>query len=91
MGCLLCRPETIILEEEKSRVFFYVRKYKSWDKPPVFDVRTLCPGETEAQVAERLPKYFNSISGVSALKKPNQIPTTYAKKLPLLEPFQYAV
>ena len=56
----------------------------------MFDVRTLCPGETEAQVAERLAEYFNRISGVSALEKPNRIPTTYAKNLPLLEPFQAA-
>ena len=43
--------KTIILEEEKSRVFFKnVRKYKSSDKPPVFDVKTLCPGESDLEV-----------------------------------------
>ena len=81
--------KTIILDEEKSRVFFKnVMRYKSSDKPPVFDVRSLCPGKSDLEVAELLATYFNRISAEFSPLEPAQIPYTYDKTLPLLEPFQ---
>ena len=49
-----------ILADDANRVFFKnVRRYQSADKPAEFDIRSLCPGETDAQVAEKLAEYFN--------------------------------
>ena len=39
-----------------------VRSYKSKEKPPDFDPRTLLPGKSDSQVAEELAKHFNAIS-----------------------------
>ena len=44
----------IILADDGSRVFFKnVKRYKSADKPAIFDARTLCPGESDQKVAEK--------------------------------------
>ena len=47
--------------------FKNVRKYKSSDKPPVFDVRSLMPGKTDLEMAEELSAYFNAVSQRTSL------------------------
>ena len=48
-----------ILAKDAARVFFKnVRRYKSVDKPPVFDVRSLRPGVPNVDLAEELACYF---------------------------------
>ena len=56
----------------------------------MFDVRTLCPGESDGAVAEKLAEYFNRISQEFTALEPKDIPVTYDKVLPLLEPWEVA-
>ena len=67
-----------------------MRRYKSADKPLVFDVRMLCPGEQDKAVAEKLALFFNQISLEFKALEPSEIPATYPKNLPMLEPWQVA-
>ena len=81
--------KTIILADDGSRVFFKnVRQYKSADKPTVFDVRSLCPGEEDLAVAEKLADYFNAISLEFKALEPGDVPLTYPQNLPMIEPWQ---
>ena len=78
----------IILADDGSRVFFKnVKRYKSSDKPAVFDVKTLCPGDSDQAVAEKLAEYFNAISHEFSALEPRDIPITRPKILPLIEPW----
>ena len=78
----------IILADDGSRVFFKnVRQYKSADKPTVFDVRTLCPGDSDLAVAEKLAEYFNTISQEFSALEPRDIPITAPRILPMIEPW----
>ena len=62
-GQLLRSSEDDHPRGRKKQFFFKnVRNYKSSDKPPVFNVRSLCPGKCDADVAELLAEYFNRIS-----------------------------
>ena len=70
--------------------FKNVRRFKSADKPPEFDVHSLYPGETDAQVAERLAEYFNAVSREFQALEPGEIPTTFNKVLPVLAPWEVA-
>ena len=80
-----------ILAEDAARVFFKnVRRYKSADKPEVFDVRSLCPGEPDEVVAEKLAEFFNKISMEFTPLEPDQVPHTFARQLPALEVWQVA-
>ena len=63
-----------------------MRQYKSADKPPVFDVKTLCPGDTDLEATKKLAEYFNVISQEFEALEPRDIPLTYLKNLPLIEP-----
>ena len=81
----------IILATDGSCVFFKnVRRYKSADKPPEFDVRTLCPGASDPEVAEKLAAYFNEVSQEFQALEPADIPTTHHRILPVLAPWQVA-
>ena len=65
----------IILADDGSRVFFKnVKRYKSADKPTVFDVKTLCPGDPDLEVAEKLAENFNSISHEFSSLEPRDVP-----------------
>ena len=80
-----------ILAVDGARVFFKnVQKYKSSDKPAVFDVRSLCPGNTDGEVAEKLADFFNQISREFSPLEPDDVPNTFTKALPVLEVWQVA-
>ena len=61
-----------------------VRSFSSAEKPKSFDVRDLCPGMTDAQAANAVAEFFNTISREFAPLAPNQIPATYHRQLDLL-------
>ena len=58
-GRYFANQKIYILTKDASRVFFKnVRRYKSADKPPEFDVRSLRPGIGDAALAEELSRVF---------------------------------
>ena len=68
-----------------------MRRYKSADKPSIFDVRSLCPvGSSDAEVAELLADFFNRISSEFSALEPADIPVTFDRHLPLLQPWDVA-
>ena len=70
----------------QAHVSFFrnVKAFKSAEKPKDFDVRELCPGKTDREVADAVAGYFNSISPEFRPLEPNQIPFTYHRDLPTL-------
>ena len=80
-----------ILAADACRVFFKnVRRYKSADKPPEFDVRTLLPGMGDQEVAEQLASYFNTVSSEFRPLEPDEIPSTFDSGLPVLAVWEVA-
>ena len=56
--------------------FLNVHRYKSADKPPVFDVHPLLPDKDDLAMAEKLAAYFNVVGKEFSPLEPDQIPTT---------------
>ena len=65
-------------------------RYKSADKPPEFNVRSLRPGVADAALAEELATYFNAVSSEFNALEPDEIPVTHDVELPRLEVWQVA-
>ena len=61
-----------------------VKAFSTAEKPKQFDVRNLCPGKSDAQVADEIAQYFNSISREFSPLEPGQIPFTYDRQLDFL-------
>ena len=80
-----------LTDRDAQRSFFKnIKAYKTGDRPKVFDVRTLCPGKTDGEVAEELAAYFNRISDEFAGLSPADIPLTKSRSLPTLETYEVA-
>ena len=63
---------------------------KQWPKP--FEVTDLFPGRSEIEVAELLADHFNKISQEFVpLDMEKDIPNTYEKELPTLQPHEVAI
>ena len=75
-----------LLKPDANRAFYKnVKAYKSKEKPPNFDVRSLFESSlTDAQIAERLADHFNGISSEFNGLDPENIPTTYSSPIPVL-------
>ena len=83
----LQRQRDKMMGPEASKNFFKnVRAYKSADRPKDFDIRTLRPGCSDAQIATEAAKFFNKISDEFSPLEPSDIPATYHRDLPLLSP-----
>ena len=81
----------IITSPDSSRNFFRnVKMYNSAEKPKVWDIKTLCPELSDAELAQKLSMYFNTISDEFRPLQDNEIPATYNRNLPKLLPFQVA-
>ena len=70
----------------QAHVSFFrnVKSFKSPEKPKEFDVRTLCPGKTDTEVANDVAEFFNEISREFTPLSTDQIPFTYHRDLPRL-------
>ena len=81
-----------LLGADANRAFFKnIKAYKSKEKPPNFDVRTLFDaGRTDSQVAESLADHFNGISCEFDGLDPSQIPSTFSCPIPALSPERVA-
>ena len=69
-----------------KQFFRNVRAYNSAERPKQFDVRSLRPGQTDAETAAEVAAYFNRISAEFQPLEPSDIPATYHRELPLLTP-----
>ena len=77
-----------MLQNDANRAFFKnIKAYKSKEKPPDFNVRSLFERElNDKQVAEKLADHFNGISCEFNGLAPDQIPATYSSPIPALDP-----
>ena len=64
--------------------FANVKNFKSPEKPKEFDIRTLCPGKADKEVATEVAEFFNTISSEFEPLQTGQIPFTYHRELPSL-------
>ena len=70
----------------QAHVSFFrnVKAFKNPERPKQFDIRDLCPGQPDREVADQVAKFFNCISQEFEPLEPSQIPFTYHRDLPLL-------
>ena len=81
----LAKQRGRIANPDTCRTFFRnVKSFHSAEKPETFDVRSLKPGLSEAEVAEDVATFFNRISAEFDPLDPFQIPKTYDRQLPML-------
>ena len=71
-------------------VFLNIKSHRNKEKTQIFDIRTLTPGITDKECAEKLADHFNAISSEFSPLEPHQIPTTFSEEVPTLERFQVA-
>ena len=72
---------------DASKNFFkHVKAYSCKEKPKSFEITVLFPGESDGQVAEKLADHFTSIGSGQTGLAGKQIPTSYSKPRPRLDP-----
>ena len=72
---------------DASKLFFkHVKSYSSKEKPKSFEIGDLFPDLTEAQTAEKLADHFSSVAGPQAPLDQSEIPSSYSKPRPVLDP-----
>ena len=81
-----------LLSSEASRNFYrQVRSFGAAERPRLFDVRDLMPeGQSDELTAENLAEYFNRVSNEFEPLRPNEIPCTREKELPILHEYEVA-
>ena len=76
---------------DSNRSFFKsIKAFGTSDKPKQFDVRSLCPGKDDQEVAEELADFFNRISAEFRGLDADDIPVTRSASLPKLDLHQVA-
>ena len=75
-----------IMQSDANRAFFKnIKAYKSKEKPPDFNVRSLFESSfSDGQIAEKLADHFNGISCEFEGLDPANIPKTYSSPIPSL-------
>ena len=85
MGRFLDIQKKILTAGDASRSFFkYVKTYSCREKPPDFDIRSLYPDQSDAEVAEELSKHFNAISSEFQGLRDGDVPPAAEEALPSL-------
>ena len=85
------KHKILITSPDSSRNFFRnVRAYNTVERPAIWNVKALCPDLTDQQLSEELSKYFNTISNEFLPLCDDQIPKTFSRQLPRLQPYQVA-
>ena len=85
------RNKLLLVHPDSSRNFFRnVRAYNTVEKPKIWDIRSLCPGLSDDQLSLELSVYFNKISSEFQPLKSSQVPKTFDRRLPVLQPYQVA-
>ena len=85
---LQSQRQCLLVEDARRNFFRNVKAFKAKERPKPFDVRTLFPGKTDAEVAGSLASYFNRISQEFQPLEPSDIPRTHDRELPVLHPYQ---
>ena len=72
---------------QASKNFFkHVKSYSCREKPKIFEVPDLFPDLNNHQIAEKLAQHFSTIGGPQEPLLPADIPTSYSKPRPMLDP-----
>ena len=61
-----------------------VKAFGQAERPKAFDIRDLCPGMSDREVADSVADYFNTISREFTPLAPGDVPATYHRDLDLL-------
>ena len=86
------QKEALLADDGERNFFKNTKNYMSKQRPKPFEVTEMYPGHTETDVAEILASHFNEISHeFSPLNLRTDLPRTYERKLPLLQPHEVAV
>ena len=75
-------------DESGKKFHALVKNYKSAERAEPFDMKELYPGLGSKETAEELATFFNRISQEFEPLEPCDIPLTYNRDLPVLEPYQ---
>ena len=77
--------------EDANRSFFrLVKAFNTPEKPQNFDVRTLCPGRSDSEVAEELAVFFNRISAEFDPLAEADVPRAPPRTIPFLQTHEVA-
>ena len=87
---VLSQKDALLAADGDRHFFKNVKNYRSKQRPMPFDVKSLFPGLSSLEVAEKLADHFNKISSEFEPLEASQIPVTKDRRLPLLQPFQVA-
>lgn len=85
---LQSQRDCLLVEDARRNFFRNVKAFQAKESPRQFDVRSLFPGKTDAQVADALAAFFNRISQEFQPLELKDIPRTHDNEIPLLHPFQ---
>ena len=82
----------ILITTPGANALFYrnVRAYNSAEKPKIWNVKSVKPELSDAQLALQLLEYFTQISNEFSPLKAHDIPKTFNRKLPVLKSYQVA-
>ena len=87
---MLIKKEQLTAEVANRSFFRLVKAFSTPEKPQTFDVRSLCPGQSDKEVAETLAGFFNRISAEFDPLKQEEISATYGRNIPLLASHEVA-
>ena len=73
--------QNFIGPQANTDFFRNIKNFSSAEKPKSFDVRSLRPGVSDAEVAKEVAEYFNRISQEFRPLETNEIPTTYDREV----------
>ena len=85
---LQSQRDCLLVEDARRNFFRNVKAFQAKERPRQFDVRSLFPGKSDAQVADSLAAFFNRISQEFQPLEPKDIPRTHDRDIPMLHPFQ---
>ena len=67
-----------------------MRSYNGTKKPKIWDIKSIRPTLSDAQIALELSTYFNCISSEFDPQMPNEVPKTFDRVFPVLRLYQIA-
>ena len=83
------RHKILITSPDACRHFFRnVRTYNSSEKPQIWDIKSIRPNLSDADLAIKLSEYFTTISNEFLPLNSSEIPVSFPRELPILRPYQ---
>ena len=80
---IVSQKDALLAKDGDRNFFKNVLNYRSKERPVPFDVTTLFPGKSEAEMAEELAEHFNSISSEFSPLEAADIPVTRGRRFPM--------